>query len=607
MRFLRIALLPVALAALLPFAVYAESIRSFDTQLTVMPTGVVHVVESIRYDFGTEEKHGIYRDIPTDFLAEGAEKRTLGISDISVTDASGSGYRTDVTRNSGTVHIRIGSPDTLVSGEKLYVITYDAVGAIIPLKDGDELYWNATGNDWSVPIDAATARITVPSGSIISASCYQGGLRSTETCASGFSGVDAHFTSGRGFAQKEGMTVAAAFPKGTVPILTPSLAQTMTVDGISKGIENGLLAPGRGVIGIAILLFSFIPSGVYPWAGLIVALAGIYISFRTWWLHGKDPKGKGTIIPYYEPPENVSPIEGALLVRQKITGRDITAQLISIAIQGGLKISQETSKTFGIFKSTDYRLIETGGQKILADEHDRDIYEALFYAATTDAGVRSILLSDIDKQHFQSQLQTVKKTVQDSVVTKGLYDGTSKKYQMILGLSAGFVLFVAFLGFMMSADVATDHAAVGMLVLGFAVAAVAAGFASLFMSRVTPDGALRREELLGLKDYLQIAEKNRLEFHNAPDKRPEVFEALLPYAVMFGVEKAWAKEFEGVYVQPPSWYSGANMTAFSATSFTHDLHGFSGSFTSSISVSASGSGGGGFSGGGGGGGGGGSW
>jgi uncharacterized membrane protein len=101
-----------------------------------------------------------------------------------------------------------------------------------------------------------------------------------------------------------------------------------------------------------------------------------------------------------------------------------------------------------------------------------------------------------------------------------------------------------------------------------------------------------------------------LVFHNAPEKRPETFEAFLPYALVLGVENSWAKEFDGMYMTPPSWYEGYPGGAFNTLMFTHTLSQFttvaSSSFTSTPS-STGGSGGGGFSGGGGGGGGGGSW
>jgi hypothetical protein len=126
---------------------------------------------------------------------------------------------------------------------------------------------------------------------------------------------------------------------------------------------------------------------------------------------------------------------------------------------------------------------------------------------------------------------------------------------------------------------------------------------------MTQEGVLMKERLLGLRDYLQIAEKNRLEFHNAPEKSPALFEQLLPAALILGVSGIWAKEFADIYTQPPQWYSGSGGAGFSAGAFVSDMNGFSSAASSSLaaSPSSSGSGGGGFSGGGRGGGGGGSW
>ncbi len=135
---------------------------------------------------------------------------------------------------------------------------------------------------------------------------------------------------------------------------------------------------------------------------------------------------------------------------------------------------------------------------------------------------------------------------------------------------------------------------------------------SFVMPAYTQKGAEMKEYILGLKKYMTVAEKDRIEFHNAPDKNPEIFETLLPFAMVLGVEKLWAKQFEGIYRQNPSWYSDRSNHAFSAVAFTNNLGGFSGSvqsaFAATTTAASGGSGfSGGGSGGGGGGGGGGSW
>jgi uncharacterized membrane protein len=84
-----------------------------------------------------------------------------------------------------------------------------------------------------------------------------------------------------------------------------------------------------------------------------------------------------------------------------------------------------------------------------------------------------------------------------------------------------------------------------------------------------------------------------------------MFERFLPYAMAFGVEEKWAKAFENIYREPPTWYYGGT-GHFSATSFSHSISSMSSAAASSMSSSpsSSGSGGGGSSGGGSGGGGG---
>jgi len=84
----------------------------------------------------------------------------------------------------------------------------------------------------------------------------------------------------------------------------------------------------------------------------------------------------------------------------------------------------------------------------------------------------------------------------------------------------------------------------------------------------------------------------------------KLYEKLLPYAMLFGVEKAWIKEFAGLYDAQPDWYSGSG--AFNAGYFAGSLSSFSAASNAGFTAPSS-SGGGGSAGGGGGGGGGGGW
>ena len=39
-------------------------------------------------------------------------------------------------------------------------------------------------------------------------------------------------------------------------------------------------------------------------------------------------------------------------------------------------------------------------------------------------------------------------------------------------------------------------------------------------------------------------------------RTPDMFERFLPFAMAFGVERNWAKAFEGIYTSQPDWYVG---------------------------------------------------
>jgi uncharacterized membrane protein len=134
----------------------------------------------------------------------------------------------------------------------------------------------------------------------------------------------------------------------------------------------------------------------------------------------------------------------------------------------------------------------------------------------------------------------------------------------------------------------------------------------------TLSGRKIMDQIEGFKLYLSVAEKDRLNLLNPPEKTPALFEKYLPYALALNVENAWSEQFAevlaqaGTEAQPysPTWYSGSSWDSSRTSSFSDSLgSSFAGAISSSSTApgSSSGSGGGGSSGGGGGGGGGSGW
>ncbi len=168
-------------------------------------------------------------------------------------------------------------------------------------------------------------------------------------------------------------------------------------------------------------------------------------------------------------------------------------------------------------------------------------------------------------------------------------------------------------------------------VLGFGIAGIGIllttstlAILTILIDPKTKEGNRLYHELLGLRMYINTAEKYRIEFHNDPEKYKSVFENLLPYAIIFGLEKKWIKEFKDIYKVSPDWYVG-DFSDFDVLHITSSImqpylfrdNNRTSSFDSDFPSSPTGGGfssgssgfssGGGYSGGGGGGGGGGSW
>jgi uncharacterized membrane protein len=162
------------------------------------------------------------------------------------------------------------------------------------------------------------------------------------------------------------------------------------------------------------------------------------------------------------------------------------------------------------------------------------------------------------------------------------------------------------------------------LVLTGAILAIGAIAAVGFPWLKAPSRSGRKimDNIEGFREYLSVAEEDRLNALNPPEKTPELFEKFLPYAVALDCQNAWAKKFAGVLAAAAAgataatatWYVGNSDWANDPVSFADHL----GSDLSSTIASSStapgssgggggGSGGGGSSGGGGGGGGGGGW
>jgi len=566
------------------FAQGQEKIDSFEVTISINHDSSLDIEERIVYDFGSNFRHGIYRDIPIKYRARGGNYN-LRISDIRATDQNGIPYKFELLLKGRYQRIKIGDEKKVVWGKKTYLISYKIKRALNYFKDYDELYWNVTGNEWNVPIKWASAKVILPQsvkGEELRTACFKGPFGSKNPCGAMSKKEVGSFVKEVSFAEtllspQEGLTIVVGWPKGLVA--KPSFWQL----AFEVFRDNWI---------IALPIFTFL------------------ILFSLWYKGGRDPKGRGTIIAQYEPPDKLSPAEVGTIVDEKAQKHDISSLIIDLAVRGYLRIRRTKEKLL-IFTWSDYELEKLKEGDDLENDFEKDLFRALFKDAKkvkkNGREIETVKLSHL-KNRFYKDFQKVVKEVYKAVSEKGYFVKNPNKVRAKYASFGILIFFLMYpLMFFRQPGLIT--------ILSFLVTAFLFFIFSFLMPKKTKKGVLAKEHILGFKEYLRVAEKERLRFHNAPQKDPQLFEKFLPYAMVLGVEKEWARQFEGIYQGSPSWYEDERGAPFSPVLVVTGLQNFSQATNTTLSSrpgrgaagGRTGFGGGGFSGGGFGGGGGGSW
>ncbi len=559
-----VGLLALASVALVPVRVdAAEVIRDFSVAASISADRTVDVTESLTYDFGDADRHGILRDIPVVYSRD-IRTYALHLNIVSVTrDGQPEPFTTNISGD--TMEIKVGSADATVTGAHRYQIEYRTNRAINFLADHSELYWNVTGNLWQIPIEKSSFDLTLPPQFVlnaVSSTCFTGSYGSTESdCKITQTSAGFHVDATRQLESDEGMTVVFGFPKGAItePTLIEVIMQTFR-DNLS-------------------LLF--------PLCALVV-MGGL------WWRKGRDPR-RQTVVPEYEAPRGLTPavISGAAS-ESGASSSAVTATIIDLARRGYLKIRfGEKSKIFGTEQTFTF-VKQKEAEETMAI-YEKDLLSGLFSSGD------EVELTDLQKQKFYTSVTAFQTHVSDKITEMKVF---SANPALVRG---GYVSAAFIIGWILMASVSsTGFDAFCAILTGVIIAVI-----GWFMPKRTGDGVKLLAEIEGFKWFLSVTEKDRLAFTDAPQRTPEQFQALLPYAIIFGVEKKWAAQFASMTVPPPNWAEG-NMTNMSSVMFATHLSQLSTASSSAYSApSSAGSGGSGFSGGGSGGGfgggGGGSW
>jgi uncharacterized membrane protein YgcG len=615
-------------------AAYAdERILRYFSDVQVQQDSSLAVTETI--DLRAEHdriNHGIYRDFPTRYRGPHGGQIRVGFAFLGAT-LDGAPVRASTETIANGVRIKVGDPEATVDiGEHSYVLRYRTTRQVGSFAGYDELYWNATGNGWIFPIELAEARIRLPAAAKFGQrSAYTGPQGSTASNAEVVEEApgDIRFRTTSPLAPYEGLTVAVAFPKGVV----------------AEPPASSRLAAWLGDYGP-------------PMVGLfgLLGLCGFY--FVAWKRAGRNPR-PGTIVPIFAPPDDLSPAGMRYVTEMGADNRAFAAALVDMGVRGHIRLSEEDG---GWLSSDKTRLERLGSATPLPPEEEAALREL---AQTGE----SILMEQKNHEKFSAAKQGLEDTLKKKyegklfkrnlgwalagamlfaaaiwLVAVTLVAATGSANLLLAGVSLGAFAVAALLSMALhnssgtgkclltlgatlagGAAVATGLPVVGMALesgwlLPFVPVMIAlplAISAFFWIAAPTRDGRAVLDHIAGFRQYLSIAEGERLDRMTPPADTPELFEKYLPYAIALEVENRWAKRFAGVLAaaaaqgqQGFAWYSGSGSPWSNPTGFVDDVGSSLASTISSASTapgSSSGSGGGGSSGGGGGGGGGGGW
>jgi uncharacterized membrane protein YgcG len=569
----------------------------FDAAITVNKDTTVNVEERLTYDF-VGNYHVGFRSISLKGIdrisdihvidGETGQPLTYSILKLGGNDPSDAGkFTTFIDNGAQNVEWYYDLSDT----KHTWIIRYTVHGVLgfYSKENKDELYWNLFTN-FDVPIKNVHATVTIP--------------QPAEKRADIVGGI---------FSKPEGLFVDSQF------------TDLKTMDIVAKDI------PSNGA-----LTFAFTwPEGIVDrsgyWLDLMVQNAGILFSiviiwgailFAIWrWYTFEYKERQGTIIPQYDPPRNIRPAMTEVVIHERMGLKTWPATIIDLAVRGYVRIIEEEkifkNKFLGAMESPQYKIESMG--KDTADLHgyEKSFLDLMFLKNRTYFSTREAkTFSNAEKMAMSKKFKELEQALYDetNMDTQAYIVSPGKEYHARNVLGVMLIVLFYLIAYLWEIIFSSQ------LIMAFFALLIAAGivvYSLNYETRLNKRGNELRNFLLGFRMYLDTAERYRMQ-----NLTPDMFEKFLSYAIIFGIEKKWAKVFEGITTQDPTWYTPRNNMAiggfrtgsvgmsssvahFSPVSFSNSFStSFASAFSSGTSTGSH-SGGGGSAGGGAGGGGGG--
>lgn len=526
-------------------------IASFDAQWTLTRDADghahLHVVETIVAVFPDfDQNRGFYRDIPE--YRHGVQLHTAV---ESVVDEFGQPvpYTTEYYQDFYSVGL---GDDTYVHGRQTYVITYDQVDVVEAFADTgvDEFYWDVNGTGWAQPFGRTSMTLTVDPSLVPT-------LTGATDCTA-FDDCDEPLTS---TTRDDGSVVFTAAEEDLVP------NESLTV---SIAFTPGTFEPGEIVIppaGDDDYEPDYAPPTFWDTAApFVLGGAGVLVSLVAGATQVNDRSGRtgpsDIIVPQYTPPEGLN-----VMVAAYIAGRPeraFAAQIVSLAVRGNVRLLDHPADSTAPF---EVELLGTDG----LDELETKLVEAVFGTDPTPG--RRIPLGSTNTT-LGTKLTSVYQGVDKKLKSDG-YQGPARPtvlWTVLCVLSIGVAIVAGIDVLRRFADSGSGEPEFSFFALFVAIftASQVWGRRST-VATLSARGKERNDYLLGMRDYMQLAEEDRIRYLQSPEGAERVnvddrtalvklYERLLPFAVIFGIEDRWSEELTvkaAAAAVPVTWWSGS--------------------------------------------------
>jgi uncharacterized membrane protein YgcG len=559
---------------------YASWNATYSVGLDDEGRATLRVTEEVVARFpDVDQNRGIVRGIATSYENAGLDTRVL-----SVTDGSGADVPYETETDDGVLYVLTGDDD-YVHGLTTYVIEYEMRDVILAADTGvDEFYWDLLPLDSTQRIERFEARIEFDerlSDALTGASrCYEGASGSTATC-----------------------TLEGPIDQGDGVYFEVSSGERPAGDGVTVAIA---LEPGTAVQPPARQ-----PNPATDVAPMIAALGAGGLSVASWFAVAAHRRRRRTatsiIVAQYDVPDTMPPLLAAALLPGSQT--PVPAEIVHLGVHGALRIEEGA-------ESERPRLRRLAGGRI-PDPLDAEAVDALF----ADSGPDGVAEIPEASETFAARMTGLVKRGADEAESRGYTIRERTRGAVILQWIAIGIVVIGLTLAIWGVATGRVSAILALVIVAFAAFLTLASSLYAFSRHtvLTPEGAVQYEYLQGVREFIRVAEADRLQMlqsYTGADRRQDgsanvivVYEHLLPYAMLFGMEDEWGRVLENAYAfeqRGPSWigdpsspYVRASLATFAATS--HSASTYTAPSTGSSS-SFGGSSGGGFSGGGGGGG-----